>query len=280
MVKNDEYKERIITAALDTESGKVALAQAMREPIKIALMYQGIARKLLMVDELPQGAFPWYERDIAVRSHVVSKRGKVEEVIVEAEHFAVPTFVIAAYPTITLPEIRARRFYIIDRAQVRAKDAIMRAEDREVFRLISAATRPDHQLTVAGSLDPSSLTVAFRLIEEHELVAAKVVMNFDLYSHMRNWGNDFFDPATKREVISTGLFGHIWTADVHVSTMVPYGTAYILAAPDFVGVMPIRQDITILPADDPKTLRIGWVIYEELGMAIVNDYAVASVTVV
>jgi len=42
---------------------------------------------------------------------------------------------------------------------------------------------------------------------------------------------------------------------------------------------PIRQDITVLPADDPKKLRLGWVIYEEVGMVIINDYAVARVQV-
>jgi len=32
--------------------------------------------------------------------------------------------------------------------------------------------------------------------------------------------------------------------------------------------MPVRQDITVIPADDPKNLRLGWVIYEEIGLAV------------
>ena len=71
-------REAIIAAALDTKEGRTALAQAMCEPIKTSLMYQGIGRKLLMVDELPQGAIPRYERDIAVRSYVVPKRPKFD----------------------------------------------------------------------------------------------------------------------------------------------------------------------------------------------------------
>jgi hypothetical protein len=50
-----------------------------------------------------------------------------------------------------------------------------------------------------------------------------------------------------------------------------------LASPDTVGAFPIRQDITVLPADDPKKLRLGWVIYEEVGIAIINDYALSAV---
>jgi hypothetical protein len=43
--------------------------------------------------------------------------------------------------------------------------------------------------------------------------------------------------------------------------------------------MPIRQDITVLPADDPKRLRLGWVVYEELGFALIQDYAVSRISI-
>lgn len=42
---------------------------------------------------------------------------------------------------------------------------------------------------------------------------------------------------------------------------------------------PIREDITVLPADDPKKLRLGWVIKETIGMCIINDYAISRITV-
>lgn len=42
----------------------------------------------------------------------------------------------------------------------------------------------------------------------------------------------------------------------------------VLASPDTVGAYPIRQDITVLPADDPAKLRLGWVIHERLGIEI------------
>ena len=56
-------------------------------------------------------------------------------------------------------------------------------------------------------------------------------------------------------------------------------TVLVVASPDTVGAFPIRQDITVLPADDPKKLRLGWVIYEEIGIVIVNDYSVAKIEV-
>ena len=56
-------------------------------------------------------------------------------------------------------------------------------------------------------------------------------------------------------------------------------TVLIVASPDTVGAFPIRQDITVLPADDPKKLRLGWVIYEEVGIVVVNDYACSKIEV-
>lgn len=55
----------IVLKALSTEEEGNALAKTMIEPIKITAEYQAVGRKLLMVDELSQGALARYERDIA-----------------------------------------------------------------------------------------------------------------------------------------------------------------------------------------------------------------------
>ncbi len=36
----------------------------------------------------------------------------------------------------------------------------------------------------------------------------------------------------------------------------------ILSPGDYGGEIPVRQDITILPANDPHSLRLGWTVYE------------------
>ncbi len=40
------------------------------------------------------------------------------------------------------------------------------------------------------------------------------------------------------------------------------------AKPSDVGAFPVRQDITVLPADDPAKLKLGWKIYESIGSPI------------
>jgi len=281
MVKSnytDAQREAVIAQALETQSGRVALAQAMVEPIKRALEYQAIGRKLLMVDELPQGALARYEKDVASVAYVISRRGAVPDRITEGEEVLVPTFEIAVNPQIRLSEIKARRFFVVDRAQMKAKEAIQKQEDTEILTDVGAAVKSNQTVTQSGELTIASLNYAFSTIESHDLTVAKIVMHPRQYADMRLFGRDVFDEATRRDVLMSGLFGHLWTADVHVSQRVPEGSVYLLAAPEFVGAIPVRQDITVLPADDPKNLRLGWVIFEEIGICIVNDYAIAKIS--
>lgn len=274
---NDGRREALIATALETPEGRVALAQAMVEPIKRALEYQAIGRKLLMVDELPQGALARYEKDVASTAHVIARRGAVPDRITEGEEVLVPTWEIAANPQIRLSEIKARRFYIVDRAQMKAKEAIQKAEDTEILRDINAAVLSSQTVTQSGDLNIASLNYAFSTIESRDLTVAKIVMHPQQYADVRLFGRDVYDEATRRDVLMSGLFGHLWTADIHVSHRVTPGSVYLLAPAEYVGAIPVRQDITVLPADTPKELRLGWVIYEELGIVVINDYAIAKV---
>jgi len=84
----DQDKEMVIAQALETDEGRTALAQAMVEPIRRSLEYQAVGRKLLLVDELPQGALARYERDVAAIAHVIARRGAVPDQIQEGKKFS------------------------------------------------------------------------------------------------------------------------------------------------------------------------------------------------
>jgi hypothetical protein len=273
-------REILIAQALETDEGRVALAQAMVEPIRRALEYQAVGRKLLLIDELPQGALARYERDVRAIAHVLSRRGGVPDMITEGEEILVPTFEIATNPTVRLSEIKARRFYIVDRAQIKAKEAIQKEEDTNILNTLIASVPGAHTITATGgSLTIAALNAAFASVESHDLTVAKIVTHAQRYADIRTFGKTVYDEATQREVLTSGLFGHLWTADIHVTSRMAT-TSVLLAAPaEYVGAMPIRQDITVLPADDPKKLRLGWVIYEEIGIVVINDYSLALINV-
>ena len=219
MAMTQEQKEYVISNALQTEEGRAALAAAMANPIRTSLDNQGIARKLLVVDPLPQGALPVYDRDVDAKAFVVSKRGQAPDQIVEGERIQVPTFEVVAYPQVRFSQVKERRFNIIDRAQMRAKSDIMAVEDEEVFRLIDAAATSVNTLVTStgNTLSKKALTNAFREVEKHDLAVTKLVMNAQTFAHIRGWDSHDFDPVTMHEVLQTGLFGHLWLREIVVT---------------------------------------------------------------
>lgn len=54
-------------------SGETTQAAQAVEPVKNTLMYDNVGKKLLLVDELPQGCLQRYERDVAAKSYVIPR---------------------------------------------------------------------------------------------------------------------------------------------------------------------------------------------------------------
>tara|TARA_Y100000114_G_C11701478_1_gene298664 strand:- start:3 stop:1022 length:1020 start_codon:yes stop_codon:yes gene_type:complete len=291
---NDGQRDEMIKQALMTQEGKVALGQAMATPIRRNLDYQGVARKALVVDPLPQGALPVYDRDIDVAAVVVSSNGSAPESRVFGDRVTIPEFEIVSNPTVRIAEVKRRRFNVIDRAQQKARQEIQAQEDANVFSALEFAG--DNQLggenasqnldpaATPGSLSKGGMLDLKRQIDRWDLVTAKYFLNINEFTDILGWesagaaGASQVDPVTQRELLQTGLYGHIFGADIVVSKVVPSGRAFACADPEFVGVMPVRQDIEVLPADEPKQLKLGWVVSEIVGIGIVNPRGVATGT--
>lgn len=286
---NDVQRDELMKRALMTQEGKVALGQAMANPIRRNLDYQGVGRRVLVVDPLPQGALPVYDRDIDVQATVVSSNGTAPESRVFGDRVTVPEFEVISNPTVRIAEVRRRRFNVIDRAQQKARQEIQAQEDANIFAAIDFAA----DNTLGGENAPQAVTAAGlmkrdlasikRVIDRWDLVTTKFLMHINEFTDILNWGSGGgqgysgagvsggeVDVVTMREILQTGLFAHLWGADIIISKIVPPGTVYGTADPEFVGVMPIRQDIEVLPADEPKQLKLGWVVNEIIGVGIVN----------
>lgn len=280
---SDAQRDSLIERAIQTHEGKVALAQVMANPIRKNLDYQGIARRALVVDPLPQGALPVYDRDIDVTAMVISSNGSGAESRVMGDRVTVPTFEIYSNPTVRISEVKRRRFNVIDRAVQKARQEIMAQEDANVFAALDAASSVENVLQdiTDGGLLKRDLSEIKVQVDRWDLVTTKFFMNIVEYNDILNWShsgpsNGEIDPVTQREILQTGLYAHIWGADLMVSKIVPVGTVYGAADPEFVGVMPVRVDVEVLPADEPRRLSLGWVVYEEIGLAIVNPRGCAA----
>ncbi len=224
---------------------------------------------------------PTYDRDIDVAAVVISSNGTGPESRVFGDRVVVPEFEIYANPTVRIAEVKRRRFNVIDRAVQKARQEIMAQEDANVFAALDAAAQVENtptDISDSGLLKRDLVEIK-QQIDRWDLVTTKYFMNINEFTDILKWGSGGgtgdFDPVTQREVLQTGLYASIWGTDIMVSKIVPPGTIYGCADPEFVGVMPVRQDIEVLPADEPKQLKLGWVVSEIIGIAIVNPRGVA-----
>lgn len=285
----EEQQNELVRRALLTSEGKVALGQAMANPIRRNLDYQGVGRRVLVVDPLPQGALPVYDRDIDVAAFVISSNGSAPESRVYGDRVTVPELELVSNPTVRIAEVKRRRFNVIDRAQQKARQELQAQEDSNIFAALDFAgdsslggSNTAQDIADAGLLKRDLAEIKVQ-VDRWDLVTTKFLMNIVEFNDILLWGSGGgqaaatggeVDMVTQREILQTGLFAHLWGADIIVSKVVPVGSVFGTADPDFVGVMPIRQDIEVLPADEPKQLKLGWVVNEIVGIGIVNSRGV------
>jgi HK97 family phage major capsid protein len=281
-------REKAIEQLLLTPQGKMKLAASMQNPLRERLDYEGVFRRAAVVDPLPQGALPYYDRDVDVPAIVIGEEGQTPETIVKGKRILVPLFELASNPKIPFTQIKERRYNLIDRAQDKAKQDIQASEDDLGFNALQVASTQINPNTglpfnavinAAGSLDRDSLADAFAEIEKHDLRVARMFMNARDYSDIRKFGRDQLDPVTQKSLLNTGLMAQIWGADIIVSRVVPIGTVFVCTEEKFLAVMPQRIDITVLPADDPDNRLIGWSIFEQIGIGVWNPRGVGLISI-
>lgn len=277
VVDNDEMWQ-----ALTTESGRQALSAQMAVPIRTELDFVGTARKFFEIDILAQGQIARYDKDIDVTAYVVSKRGRVDEWVIEGTYVEPTTWEIFAPASIRLSQIQQRRFNILDRTQEKIRISTQIQEDDQFLALLSTTasgnTANNAIETSNTGCDKDFLNRVSATIMDHDLPCYGFLMRFDSFKDIRTWGTAEVDPVSMREILETGLYGSVWGIDIIVNRRVEKGTVYSASEPRFFGVMPIRTELILMPDDTPKEALIGYVGYEELGMAQLNSNGLAKGT--
>lgn len=269
-----------IESALKTEGGLEKLGQAMISPIRRTVDYQSVGRKFLVIDLLPVGALAYYDRDYPEsEAYAIPAHGHVPIKLEDAERVTVSTYDIATDVRIRMAETKFRRYNVLDRAQERGAIDMAMKEDTDLFALVSACIAANEAQAMTSSstaITRDDLSDALTLIEAHGLTVASMLMSQVTYAGMRKWGRNDIDPTTQRDLLKTGLMGAIWGVNIVTSKKVAAKTVKFFAEPDFVGVIPIRSDIDSLVDNEPKKLQLGFVVWENIGMSILNSWGVGQ----
>lgn len=279
--KKTDIRGALISQFIRTAEGRQSLAAAMVQPLRNRLDFRSISRRAFQVQPLPEGALPIYDHPVGSNVYVVAEDGQNILSIPpgRANRFVVPLFEISSSPQIPLSSLRQGRFELIDRAQDLAVNVINREETSRFLNLLEASTNgTSNRITISEPLDLPIVRDAFTQIEGHDLRVGNIFINPNDFASMRRFGHEVLDIETHAEMIGRGRLGSIWGTNINVSRGVPHGNIYIMAEPEFLGRMPIQQDLHVVSADDPEGRTIGWSIFERIGMACHNPNAVLRIT--
>jgi HK97 family phage major capsid protein len=286
-VSND-IKQQIISEYIKTAAGRAKLAASMIQPLRLRRDYTAVGRKTFLVEQLPDGALPIYDKDPDVTAFVVGEEGENILAIQKSRRVIFPLFEIASNPEIPLTQIKERRFDLIERSQDLAKAQIQAAEDERVFAILDSIAvsgfdtvpgqfNPD--VAVVAPISPSVLADAFAEIERNDLRVARIYMNATDYADIRKFGRDILDIESQATLLKTGLQATLWGAQIITSRLVPAGFVYICGEPENFGRFPVRTELTVLSADDPKARTIGFSCFENIGIGAFNPKALTRLVV-
>ena len=268
-------KNAIISEYIKTAAGRRKLAASMIQPLRSRRDYTAVGRKTFLVEQLPDGALPIYDRDPEAVAYVIGEEGENIIAVQKPKRVIFPLFEIASNPEIPLTQIKERRFDLIERSQDLAKAEIQAEEDTRVFEIMDAVqdagfmgVPPNPDIPVVAPITADVLADAFADIEQEDLRVARLYFNAKDYSDIRKWGRDILDIESQATLLKTGLQATLWGAQLIVSRRVPVGRVYVCAEPEFLGRIPVRTELTVLSADDPRARTIGFSIFENLGIGI------------
>ncbi len=285
---SNAVKQQVISEYIKTAKGRQKLAASMTQPLRLRRDYTSVGRRTFLVEQLPDGALPIYDKDPDVTAYVVGEEGENILAVTKPRRVIFPLFEIASNPEIPLTQIKERRFDLIERAQDLARAQIQAAEDERVFAILDAIatvgfdsqpgqTNPD--IPVVAPISGAVLADAFALIERHDLRVARIYMNARDYADIRKFGRDILDIEAQATLLKTGLQATLWGAQIITSRLVPVGTVYVCCEPEMFGRIPVRTELTVLSADDPRARTIGFSVFENLGIGAYNPKGLTRLTV-
>jgi len=285
---SNEVKQQVISDYIKTASGRAKLAASMIQPLRTRRDYTSVCRKTFLVENLPDGALPIYDKDPDVTAYVVGEEGENILAIQKPRRVIFPLFEIASNPEIPLSQIKERRFDLIERSQDLAKSQIQAAEDERGFAVLDSIavsgfdtlpgqTNPD--VAVVAPISPSVLADAFAEVERHDLRVARIFMNAVDYADVRKFGRDILDIESQATLLKTGLQATLWGAQIITSRLVPAGFVYVCAEAANFGRFPVRTELSIISADNPGARTIGFSCFENVGIGAFNPRGLTRIVV-
>jgi len=276
-----EEKQELLKETVGSDEARRAHATTWAAIINEKLPQFSTVRNIFTVDELPAGAVPNYQLDIAdVAAWYLPRIGQVPQSLVGLEEVTVPTFEITSSVEYKIHDAQHGRINVPEKSQKRLLDAIVLLEENAGWDTIKAAVDgTDNDLpAIAGEsgLTLAVINAAFEQMESRrDYVVTDIYVNNKGAGDIRKWTVTTIDPVTQREIFTQKGLQGIWQANIHVipgTDIIPQDKAYFIdARPDKLGYMPIRTPLKTY--DDPAAIskfRVRVLAYQDAGFTVLD----------
>jgi hypothetical protein len=278
-VSSDPSRNIDVNELINSDEGRVELAIAMVEPIRRFFDFDVFSRNIVMVDELPQNCTSHYSRVgkvLVYKSNNLSDilDGSALEYVCDGlEEVMLPTHEICFNTDVRIGALKRDPAGRVNDAIWLAAVTLAIMEESELF-LCLRTVLDDREDCLVEPDTVSSVLGLWADSEKEDCEYDKLVVNGETCEkYLRNANikglklrEEPFDSLSRDR-----LAGRFFDTDVMVVNSCPLNYVFLLPDSSKTGVMPIRQDLAVLPSDDTRRLRVGWVFYEEIGLMICAD---------
>lgn len=296
----------------DKTSGMHRIGQGMIGPIQIRLRYEGIVRNVLVEDTLERGPLMPYDiLDDLGRAYVLnSTDSEVKITPFEGKQATPQLFRIASFPRIRKEDLYYLRVNAVEYAQDETRQAIQKQEDARLILLLEAAVTDlgsardagtvgtgatggravgnaagagadgNEQSVVIGAgnaLEPNDFYNAVTQIEINQLEAKRVLAHPADIRDLYNWDINVTGFRFKDEQFAGGKITTFGEFEIQKSIIVPQGEVFLLAEPEFIGVMPVMYSLDVEENHQVEQFYKGWVLDELIGMLVLNARGISRI---
>ena len=254
------------------------ICRALKSRFKGAIERDSIARKVLMLDELPDGGVPNYERNFQTTIYQISRRGGVPDIIKEGDSFICDMFEIACAPSLKISQVYKFGWrYIVENAG-KAAENVVREEDSNLLCAIEHSARDNNAVLTLVGMELENIDYAIDNITTDHFIAHNIIMSGTTYDILkakhRSKGGDpcwrFKSVNVKTDTRSI-YAGRCRDACIMLTPRA-MDKIYLTNQRDETGVfvVPSFTDAQVFLTEEIKKLSIRFVYFVEIGMWLMS----------
>ncbi|QJT70929.1 hypothetical protein GR7B_00131 [Vibrio phage vB_VcorM_GR7B] len=283
------HKEMIM-AAFESKDELIALGEVIAEDVQITQNRDGFMRRFLAKQELEQGQIPQIRINQKNVAGVIATSATQTQTQLLRDNTQYPNeFYVTARPFIEQKDISRSTTDILEEKYIDTLEAVMVQEDRIWKQMADETLGLSNEFTnIVGTMNTAALAALINKVTRWGLPAKYWLIANDIWTDViadASFRDQFNATSYAEELVQTGTIGNIFGLEVvsdqfrhEAHKVLDAGEMYVLSSPEMHGQYTDRDGLDVRPIDDTheNVPGRGWVMTEQMSMAIVNSRTVAK----